>query len=193
MKGYARSVPERGVPADARAVDEAMRQIDKVFKQHQAQIERLGAQVAKLQYYEDLNRYKEALRENVRGSIAYTNVVVGLGYAGYFALWKLVETSLSPRDHALAGLWMAMSLAAFILFEVAVMIRRSWTVHDLQVALDEAGSANDTQVAVDRIIKQAERFAARIWPYALVASIGPAVVGSYYLFSALMHGLLARV
>lgn len=52
----------------------------------------------------------------------YTNIIMLAGYAGGFALWSLVGDVLSKEQRSWAGLWLLISLAVFVLWEVTKMI-----------------------------------------------------------------------
>jgi len=51
-------------------------------------------------------------------STAYTNVIIAVGYAGFFGLWSLTKPSLPNALATIAASLMSMSLAIFVLFEV---------------------------------------------------------------------------
>lgn len=54
----------------------------------------------------------------------YSTVIIGAGYAGFFALWNMVDKSLAPWAHALSGILIGLSLLLFVGWETTKMI---WT------------------------------------------------------------------
>lgn len=55
-------------------------------------------------------------------SVAYTNIMIAAGYAGYFGLWQFTKDLLSKQQALWSALLVLVSLVSFILFEVAQMI-----------------------------------------------------------------------
>ena len=49
---------------------------------------------------------------------AYTNLLMGAGFAAYFGVWSLVRQSLTKRQVLLAAILMLLSLASFVFFEL---------------------------------------------------------------------------
>ncbi len=54
-------------------------------------------------------------------AVAYTNVIVVAGYAGFFGLWTLTKAYLSKCQALWAALFMLVSAATFVFFEVYKM------------------------------------------------------------------------
>lgn len=52
----------------------------------------------------------------------YVNIIMAGGYAGAFAIWSLSGDALDTVQRSWAGLWLFISLAVFVLWEVAKMI-----------------------------------------------------------------------
>ncbi|HMJ50395.1 MAG TPA: hypothetical protein VK440_07510 [Burkholderiales bacterium] len=55
-------------------------------------------------------------------AVAYTNVIVIAGYAGFFGLWALTKQYLTSTQARLAALFMLASICAFVFFEVYKMV-----------------------------------------------------------------------
>ena len=68
--------------------------------------------------HELLEAQKELLSSSYSKAGAYTNMVLGLGYAGFFGLWALTKEYLTNGQVLWSALLMAISLLTFILFEV---------------------------------------------------------------------------
>jgi hypothetical protein len=52
-------------------------------------------------------------------AVAYTNLVIVAGYAGFFGLWQITKDYLCPREVVWAALFMSTSIFIFVIFEVA--------------------------------------------------------------------------
>ena len=68
--------------------------------------------------HELLEARKKLLSSSYSKAGAYTNMVLGLGYAGFFGLWALTKEYLTNDQVLWAALLMLISLLTFILFEV---------------------------------------------------------------------------
>jgi hypothetical protein len=51
-------------------------------------------------------------------AMAYTNLIIIAGYAGFFGLWNLCKDLLSQKQETYSALFMLCSLTIFVLFEV---------------------------------------------------------------------------
>src|SRR5438067_6391791 len=49
---------------------------------------------------------------------SYTQILLGAGYAGFFAIWSGTREFIGPRTRVLTGLMISISLVVFIAFEV---------------------------------------------------------------------------
>ncbi len=58
------------------------------------------------------------VKELLEKATNYSKVVLGLGYAGFFAAWSTMKQQLSPRRMMLSALLLTVSLFAYILYEV---------------------------------------------------------------------------
>jgi len=70
----------------------------------------------------ELNDYKDALGAAYSHANAYSNVIIGAGYAGFFAIWALTKDHLNDRQMAWAGLLIAVSILFFVIFEIIKMV-----------------------------------------------------------------------
>lgn len=61
--------------------------------------------------------------ESFAGTSKYTNLVMAVGYAGFFAIWNGVRGELYVWATVLSALFMGVSLATFVFFEVGKMQR----------------------------------------------------------------------
>jgi hypothetical protein len=61
---------------------------------------------------------KEVLSASFNQAQAYTNIVLGAGYAGFFAVWAFTREQLTAPQALWSALLVAISLLSFVLFEV---------------------------------------------------------------------------
>ncbi len=64
-------------------------------------------------------------------SVAYTNVIFLAGYAGFFAVWSMMKTSMSRTEMLLTAFCIVFSLVVFVFSEIARMIINYVTVRGL--------------------------------------------------------------
>lgn len=65
-----------------------------------------------------LETQKELLSSAYSQAQAYTNVILGAGYAGFFAAWGFTRDQLTPTQVLWSALLVTLSLLSFVLFEV---------------------------------------------------------------------------
>lgn len=65
-----------------------------------------------------LEAQKELLSSAYSQAQAYTNLILGAGYAGFFAAWGFTRDQLSPPQILWSALLVTLSLLSFVLFEV---------------------------------------------------------------------------
>ncbi len=81
-------------------------------------------------------------------SMAYTNLIIMAGYAGFFGLWSVTKDDLTSKQVLWSALFMVISLSSFIFFEVAKMIFNSCFMLSRNSALKKLPAAQN----VDEII-----------------------------------------
>jgi hypothetical protein len=65
-----------------------------------------------------LDAQKELLSASFSRANAYTNLILGAGYAGFFAVWAFTRDQLSPPQVLWSALLVTLSLLSFVCFEV---------------------------------------------------------------------------
>jgi hypothetical protein len=84
---------------------------------------RQAAQKAAEEQHKKMIEALTAVNKGMYDSAAsYVNIIMAGGYAGAFAVWTLAGDALSKEQRSWAGLWLFVSLAVFVLWEVAKMI-----------------------------------------------------------------------
>ena len=129
-------------------------------------------------------------------AVAYTNLMMVGGYAGFFGLWQLTKDFLSKPQALWAALLMLISLVSFILFEVIKMVFISWSTQKLALVLNSPANRNDPQLMIKQLNElQAipERISTRFmvfWAITVVIALGTALGGAGVLGFAFISGLL---
>jgi hypothetical protein len=129
-------------------------------------------------------------------SVAYTNLMLVGGYAGFFGLWQLTKQFLSKQQALWAALLVLVSLVSFILFEVIKMIVISRSVHQQAAILRSPETRRDPQLLIQRLneFEQIQQLSSarfmRIWAATVAVALGSALVGAGVLGYAFVCGLL---
>lgn len=112
---------------------------------------------------------------------AYTNVIMSVGYAGYFVLWSSINSRIPDAFMRVSVFAMILSLGAFIFFEIykmtilAIQGRQFIKMLEYNEG-DEMSALARYEVAHARLVMKANR----PWPFVLVFTAVMAV------FSALV-------
>ena len=136
-----------------------------------------------------LEAQKELLTHAYGNSMAYMNVVFGIGYAGFFATWGFTKDALTYETMLWSALLICASLLSFILFEVYKSFHMSqslvgmakavaYPVHFQQIILSWKA---ETQARELRFL--------RIWRVVFVFTLTTGVAAGLTLMSAFVHGL----
>lgn len=138
-----------------------------------------------------LDAQKELLSFSFSRAMAYTNLILGAGYAGFFATWGFTRDRLSAHETLWAALLVTLSLLSFVLFEVYKSFHISTTLLGLSRAV--ADPANLTQRLVDwqRKAQSADIRFGRIWAatfwFTLLTGLGGGGILIYAFVRALIH------
>ncbi len=161
--------------------------IEGQLKQHADAINKLQRAVAEMNYDKQLQDYKAAMHENFRQAQSYSNVVIGIGYAGFFALWSMVRPDISVQAHAAAALLVGFSLVVFVAWEVYQMTTMALTSKRIEARMqsDEGFMAAE----VDAIGNRLHARLAKCWPVVLTFTVFPAGIGA----SLLLYGIANKL
>ena len=122
-------------------------------------------------------RFMEAAQapgENLDRALAYNNVVLTVGYAGFFALWSIVKEMEWPRTHAVAGLLIAFSLVFFVGWEV---LRMYLQANYLRGKIQDREAGKFDNLRDGEIRKDPTGWLMMVWPYVFYITVGFGVVG----------------
>lgn len=130
------------------------------------------------------------LVENFSQARAYTNVIMVAGYAGMFALWNMQADRLTPVTSLSVGLLLAISLAAFVGWEIYGMVERFSAMSAMRKSLDNpvrfAGEVKRYSQRTTTLMRVFERY----WHPVIWIAAGSAVLAMAILLSAFAHGIV---
>jgi hypothetical protein len=137
-----------------------------------------------------LDAQKELLSSSFSRASAYTNLILGAGYAGFFAVWAFTRDQLTPPQVLWSALLVTVSLLSFVVFEVYKNFYLSRALLSLARAVaDEANFA--VRILEWKRDQQAReiRFG-RIWASAFWLTLLFGFGGGLVLVYAFVRGLL---
>jgi hypothetical protein len=129
-------------------------------------------------------------------SVAYTNLMLVGGYAGFFGLWQLTKDYISKPQALWAALLVLISLVSFIIFEVIKMIFITRSIQKQARILNSPTTRSDPQLLIKQLNElQAiqERGSMRFmvcWAIAVAVALSTALAGAGILCFAFISGLL---
>ena len=128
---------------------------------------------------------------------AYTNLLMGAGFAAYFGVWSLVRPFLTRRQTLLAAVLMLLSLAAFVFFELWKGVVTG--VATQRRAKGLFGQDGESESDPERFIAKIQAFEnantadalrfSRVWPWAWGASVLFGLAGFCVLLTSLLWQL----
>lgn len=124
---------------------------------------------------------------------AYTNLVVAVGYAGYFGLMSVASPILDKREVLWSAFWMGISLLFFVAFEIVKMwvvsgaaSRASNTVIPAKPYATPAAFLQALE-KFDQQLQYANLWTYRLWRPALLISCSTALASIGILLVGLMR------
>jgi hypothetical protein len=81
----------------------------------------------------------EVLIRAQTGQMAYTNLIIVAGYAGFLTFWSSLKNDLPPLLYAVAGLLIVLSLICFISWETTKMILSAIHLRKSEMQLTSSG------------------------------------------------------
>lgn len=118
--------------AELNEADWLLKQINDRFTEHKRAIEALASDQERIRlavndHAARFNQQAAVQRSGLQELSQYNNIVMTVGYAGFFGLWSLVKELQPewPSSFAMAALCMAISLMVFVLWEVGTMGART--------------------------------------------------------------------
>jgi hypothetical protein len=122
---------------------------------------------------------------------AYTKLVLGVGYAGFFAVWAGTKDALTPRQRVLSALLIAFSLFFYVFYEVFQMLYQSIAVINFNKAASaSADSVGQALQSFGRKQMVRDKWFMRIWFVVLCLTLVPALLGAFILFYSFVFRLV---
>jgi hypothetical protein len=153
---------------DAESLQKYTAKTDARFEEHARILNRLRNLEAEVMLDKQLQVQREMTDKLQAHTMSYTNIVLGLGYAGFFAMWSVVDKYIPPWAHALSGMLMSLSLAVFIGWEVNRMIHSAVEFRALQKKLQ--GSVNQITL-LQQTMQKIDARTGMLWPFVLIPCI----------------------
>ena len=120
----------------------------------------------------------------------YINVVVTLGYAGFFAIWSQVAEQFEQAENAFIGLGLAISLILFVSWTLGTSIIITQKFRQYAILVDQEFDSFDEELEAHRHIEdKINRSALRLqryWPAVFFTVVFFAVVPGIILLSELL-------
>ncbi|PTR10194.1 hypothetical protein C8R32_102284 [Nitrosospira sp. Nsp5] len=122
-------------------------------------------------------------------SAAYTNIIMAVGYAGFFTVWSNMKVYMSAFDMRISSLCMLTSVVVFVMWEVTKMIYSARELHLLQDVLNApAENFSSLLIAKQHQINVSHVCLMKAWPIMLFFTIFPALTAtSILIFSFVMN------
>ncbi|MBA2658961.1 MAG: hypothetical protein H0U72_05295 [Nitrosospira sp.] len=124
-------------------------------------------------------------------SATYVNIIMAVGYAGFFAVWSNMKVYMSTFDMRISALCMLTSIILFAMWEVTKMIITSHKLHGMQEVINASPAEFNAKLA-------AQQHGAAIlhvqvmkwWPIVLFLTIVTALVATSILIYSFIINLL---
>ncbi len=102
-------------------------------------------------------------------SANYNNVIVTLGYAGFFSVWSLVSDELTRNENAFVGLFLGVSLLLFVFWTLRVSVLLALNVRRYAVIAGTTFQTFDEELNAHKLAEErttrAMLRAQRHWPF----------------------------
>jgi hypothetical protein len=121
---------------------------------------------------------------------AYSKLILGLGYVGFFAAWSGSKQYLPPKALVLSALCMTVSLVLYLIFEI---IRAAVMSHlSVEFSRMPMGSESEAETSF-RVYREKEKKLLkpvnRIWPAIFYSSVITGLSGAGILIYSFVAGL----
>jgi hypothetical protein len=144
-------------------------------------------------YEQFFNAYLKYLKTVFDIASGYTRIVLGLGYAAFFAIWSATRGHMGKRQVIWSALLILCSLVFYVLFEVSQMLFNAWvfkgTRKRLELALEKLQSELKAhELAVAKASVKLYGFWCAAVVLTLVPAIGAIGILLYSFVSTLLRG-----
>ena len=127
-------------------------------------------------------------------AMAYTNLIILAGFAGFFAVWSSMKDHLSSMEMFASALCITISLTAFIFWEVLGMLVRSKSMKAVLLVLNAPPGEFSRAMAKHQNLEQHRNILMfRVWNVILVITVAPALVAAGLLIFSFGRQLWAGI
>ena len=130
-------------------------------------------------------------------AMAYTNLIIVAGYAGFFALWQITKDFLSRNQVLSSALLMLISVVLFVVFEIYKAYYSSRRLLDIGTILNDPENQSSLATLVSEIEKhnldEQKRYVrfGRIWHVVFILTVLSGLSAAFILAYALVRSLFA--
>lgn len=137
-----------------------------------------------------LQAQKELLSEGFQRANAYTNLILGAGYAGFFAVWAFTRAELSTALIFWSAILVTISLLTFVSFEVFRTLYNGIAMLELSRAVEDEANFAIHLAAWKRKQQTRNIWLGNIWLPAFTMSAVSGFGGALILGYAFIRGLI---
>lgn len=137
-----------------------------------------------------LDAQKELLAFSFNGAMAYTNLILGAGYAGFFTTWAFTRDHLSVRQSLWSALFVTLSLLSFVVFEIFKSFHISKTLIGLSRAVADPAGLAQRLIEWQRERQSAEILFGRMWVMTFWFTLITGLFGGLILIYAFVSSLV---
>lgn len=124
---------------------------------------------------------------------AYTNLLVALGYGGFFAIWSTTKTYLTKKEMLISGLAVLFSLFWFIAWQVFVMISSAKDLLGYEDLVNASVDEFQKVKAAEDLREAKRKYRLRhYWIANLILTGIPGFAGGLFLMYAFVRHLVSR-
>jgi len=118
-------------------------------------------------------------------SSSYNNVVLTLGYAGFFSIWSIVNESLNPVQNAWVGVLLGSSLFVFVVWTLLNSVFLTFTVRGRAKLFEQEFESRQEQIEVfsqgHADTARASNFSMKLWPFVFIFTAGTGMAAGGFL------------
>jgi len=131
-------------------------------------------------------------------AMAYTNLIIMAGYAGFFGLWSITKDNLTPKQVFWSALFLLISGSSFVFFETVKMIFNNIFMLSRNSALKRLPGEQNIDEIINILKEHDKTTESRhvkfiyFWIIALIIIIPTALIGVSILMYSFIVNLLAQ-
>lgn len=163
-------------------------------RQHAA-VQRLADELSKISNerarekdVQAMDKLRDLVVSLYREGSAYTNLIIVAGYAGAFAIWHFMETSISQDVRISSALALLISVLCFVSFEVQKMIKEGMRLRGLGEAMLTLPEEKRLETLL-ALLNKGQLAQTRIWLFFLIPTIAAASVAAALLLCSFVAKL----